>query len=77
MYFIYIASYDGTDIARPYVVDNSTGTPVYTFLDIEGYRPVPPSNRSRRAAISLKNRLWPKGIIYYRFDASLTGLWYC
>ena len=67
----YIANYDGTDIARPYLVDNSTGTPVYTYLD-DDYPP--PSNRSKRGAISLAYRLWPKGIIHYRFDLNFTGI---
>jgi len=66
--FVYCtANYDGTDIARPYLVNNSTGTPVYTYLDIKDYHP--PSNRSRRGATSNKYRLWPKGIVYYRFLA--------
>ena len=69
--FIYIASYDGTDIAKPYLVDNSTGTPVYTYLDNDNYHP--PSNRSKRGATSRSDRLWPKGIVYYKFDSSLTG----
>ena len=68
---IYIASYDGTDIARPYLVDNSTGTPVYTYLDDDNYHP--PSNRSKRGATSSLYRLWPKGIVYYNFDFSLSG----
>ena len=66
----YIANYDGTDIARPYLVDNSTGTPVYTYLD-DDYPP--PSNRSKRGATSLANLLWPKGIVYYSIDATFTG----
>ena len=65
------ASYDGTDIARPYVVDNSTGDPVITYIDDENYHP--PSNRSKRGATSRSYRLWPKGIVYYNFDSSLTG----
>ena len=69
---LYIANYDGTDIARPYLVDNSTGIPVYTYLD-EDYPP--PSNRSRRGATSLADRLWPKGIVYYSIDTNYTGLW--
>ena len=68
---IYIASYDGTDIAKPYLVDNSTGTPVYTYLDDENY--YPPSNHSKRGATSHSYQLWPKGIVYYEFDSSLTG----
>ena len=70
---LYIANYDGTDIARPYLVDNSTGIPVYTYLD-EDYPP--PSNRSRRGATSLADRLWPKGIVYYSIDTNYTGLWH-
>ena len=65
----YAANYDGTDIARPYLVDNSTGTPVYTYLD-EDYPP--PSNR--RGATSRADRLWPKGIVQYSIDADFTGL---
>ena len=71
LYSMYIANYDGTDIARPYLVDNSTGTPVYTYLD--EYYP-PPSNRSRRGATSRSDRLWPKGIVHYSIDANFTGL---
>ena len=66
----YVANYDGTDIARPYLVDNSTGIPVYTYLD-EGYPA--PSNRSRRGATSRADLLWPKGIVYYSIDADYTG----
>ena len=68
---LYVASYDGTDIARPYLVDNSTGTPVYTYLDDENYHL--PSNLSKRGATSRSYQLWPKGIVYYEFDSSLTG----
>ena len=64
------ANYDGTDIARPYLVDNSTGTPVYTYLD-EYY--LPPSNRSRRGATSHSDLLWPKGIVHYSIDDDFTG----
>ena len=71
-YVFHIASYDGTDIGRPYMVDNSTGTPVYTFLDVKDYHP--PSNRSKRGATSYSSRLWPKGIVYYEFHSSLTSL---
>ena len=67
----YAANYDGTDIARPYVVDNSTGIPVYKYLD-EDYPQS--SNRSRRGATSRADRLWPKGIVYYSIDADYTGL---
>ena len=69
--FIYVASYDGTDIAKPYLVENSTGTPVYTYLNDDNYHP--PSNRSKRGATSRSDRLWPKGIVYYKFDSSLTS----
>ena len=73
VFYTHIANYDGTDIARPYLVDNSTGTPVYTFIDVKDYHP--PSNRSKRAAISLQHRLWPKGIVYYSFNSSLTSIY--
>ena len=66
----YAANYDGTDIARPYLVDNSTGTPIYTYLD-EDYPP--PSNRSRRGATSRTDRLWPKEIVHYSIDAYFTN----
>ena len=74
-FVIYIAYhiYDETDISRPYLVDNSTGTPVYTYLD-DDYPP--PSNRSKRAATSNPSRLWPKGIVYYTFDPNYQGLQY-
>ena len=68
---LHIASYDGTDIARPYLVDNSTGEPVITYIDDENYHPQ--SNRSKRGATSRSYRLWPRGIVHYNFDSSLTG----
>ena len=68
----YLANYDGTDIARPYLVDNSTGTPVYTFIDDKDYHP--PSNRSKRGATSRSHRLWPRGIVHYSFHSSLSGM---
>ena len=71
---ISIANYDGTDIGRPYLVDNSTDTPVYIYLDDDDYHP--PSNHYKRGATSLSYRLWPKGIVYYNFDSSLTGQQY-
>ena len=46
-YFYNIANYDGTDMARPCLVDNSTGTPVYTYLDKDFL----PSLHAKRAAI--------------------------
>ena len=69
-FIILIANYDGTDIARPYLVDNSTGTPVYTYLD-DDYPPL--SNRSKRGAISHSYRLWPKGIVHYIIDDGMTS----
>ena len=50
-----------TDIGRPYLVDNSTGTPVYRFLDEEDH------SSSKRGATGRKQRLWPQGIIPYSF----------
>lgn len=72
---LHIASYDGTDIAKPYLIDNSTGTPVYTYLEDKDYHP--PSNRTKRGATSRSYRLWPKGIVYYQFHESLTGIQGC
>ena len=34
-----VANYDGTDITRPYLVDNKTGTPVYAYINEEDYHP--------------------------------------
>ena len=69
---MHAANYDGTDIGRPYLVDNSTGTPVYTYLDDEDYHP--PSNRSKRAATAKKNYLWPHGIVPCNLYSDLTGM---
>ena len=66
--YINTANYDGTDIARPYIYDNSTSAPVY--VDVEDYHP--PSH-SKRAAISYRNRLWPYGIVPYRLQSSFSG----
>ena len=66
-----VAYYDGTDISRPYLVDNSTGIPVYTYLD-DNYHPA--SNHAKRAATSLPDRLWPKGIVPYSFAADFKSL---
>ncbi|XP_065890335.1 uncharacterized protein [Dysidea avara] len=62
--------YDGTDIGRPVIVDNSTGVPQYEYIEVDGYHP--PSNKSKRAATAYKHRLWPKGKVYFEFHSSLT-----
>ena len=67
-----IADYDGTDIARPYLVDNSTGTPVYTYLDEEDYHP--PSNRPKRGATANRHWLWPQGVVIFSFYTDLSGI---
>ena len=69
---MYAANYDGTDIGRPYLVDNSTGTPVYTYLDDEGYHPS--SNRYERGATAKKDYLWPQGIVPCSLYSDLTGM---
>jgi len=66
-----IAYYDGTDIGRPVIVDNSTGVPQYEYIEVDGYHP--PSNKSKRAATSHWYRLWPDGIVYYELHSSLSG----
>ena len=67
----YIAYYDGTDIGRPVIVDNSTGVPQYEYIEVDGYHP--PSNKTKRGATAYKQRLWPKGKVYFQFDNSFTG----
>ena len=67
---INIANYDGTDIARPYIVNNTNGTTSYTYLDEEDYQP--PSH-SKRAATSNRYHLWPYGIIQYSLDSRFSG----
>ena len=52
-------------------MDNSTGTPVYTYIYDEDYHP--PSNRSKRGATAHKYRLWPQGIVISSFSPNLTG----
>ena len=69
------ADYDGTDIRRPYLVDNSTGTPVYTYLDDEDYSR--PSNRSKRGATAYAHRLWPEGVVNCSISDELTGILVC
>ena len=69
---VYAANYDGTDIGRPYLVDNSTGTLVYTYLDSENYHP--PSNRSKRGATAHKDHLWPQGVVPCSLYSDLTGI---
>ena len=54
------ADYDGTDIRRPYIVDNSTGTLVYKYIDGDYH---PPSNRIERGATAHRHHLWPQGIV--------------
>ena len=68
----YAANYDGTDIGRPYLVDNSTGIPVYTYLDNGNYHAAP-SNRSKRGATAHKDHLWPQGIVPCSLYSDLTG----
>lgn len=68
--YINTANYDGTDISRPYIIDNTTGTPLYKYINEEDYHP--PSH-SKRAATSYKNRLWPQGIVQYDLNSSFTG----
>ena len=68
---VHVAYYDGTDIGRPVIVDNSTGVPQYEYIEVDGYHP--PSNKSKRAATAYKHRLWPKGKVYFEFHSSLTG----
>ena len=51
-------------------MDNTTGTPVYTYLDEEDYHP--PSH-SKRAATSNRNYLWPNGIVQYSLQSSFSG----
>ena len=70
--YIDTANYDGMDIARAYIYDNSTGTPAYTYVDVEGYHP--PSAHSKRAAIAYRNRLWPQGIVPYSLSSSFSGI---
>lgn len=65
------ADYDGTDIAKPYLVDNSTGTPVYRYLDDENYHP--PTNRPKRGATANGNWLWPLGVVTSSLYSDLTG----
>ena len=70
--FCCTADYDGTDIRRPYLVDNSTGTPVYTYLDDEeDYNS--PSNRSKRGATASSRRLWPEGVVKCSISDEFTG----
>ena len=57
---LYTADYDGTDIRRPYIVDNSTGTPVYKYLDGEDH---PPSSHTKRGATAHRHHLWPQGVV--------------
>lgn len=62
---INVAKYDGTDIGKPYTVDNSTGTPIYTYINVEDYHP--PSH-AKRGATRYKVRLWPQGIVQFDLD---------
>lgn len=71
--YINTANYDGSDIARPYIVDNTNGTPVYTYVDVEDYYP---PLQSKRAATALWDRLWPQGIVLYNLSSSFSGM-YC
>ena len=66
-----IAYYDGTDIGRPVIVDNSTGVPKYEYIEVDGYHP--PLNKTKRAATAHQWRLWPQGIVYYELENSLSG----
>ena len=54
------------------MVNNSTGTPVYTYLDKGNYHP--PSNRSKRGATAYKDDLWPQGIVPCSLYSDLTGI---
>ena len=63
--------YDGSDIARPYLVDYSSGSSVYTHFDNQdGYYP---SYHHKRGATSHKDRLWPLGIVPFTVDANFSG----
>ena len=68
----HVADYDGTDIGRPYLMDNSTGTPVYEYLDDENYHP--PTNRPKRGATANRNWLWPLGVVTFSLYSDLTGI---
>ena len=53
-------------------MDNSTGTPVYKYLDDEVYQP--PLNRSKRGATASRNWLWPQGVLNFSLGSDLTGM---
>ena len=53
-------------------MDNSTGTPVYEYLDDENYHP--PTNRPKRGATANRNWLWPLGVVTFSFYSDLTGI---
>jgi len=65
-----VADYDGTDIGRPVIVDNSTGVPRYEYVEVDYH---PASGKTKRGATAYKHRLWPNGIVYFTFHGSLTG----
>ena len=71
MQYVFAANYDGTDIGRPYFVDNSTGTPVNKYIDDEDYRP--PWNRSKRGATANQRWLWPQGVVIVSFSTDVSG----
>ena len=71
MRYVSAAYYDGTDIGRPYYVDNSTGTPVNVYIDDEDYHP--PSNPSKRGATANRYWLWPQGVVLVSFFTDLSG----
>ena len=71
-----VAQYDGTDIGRPMIVDNSTGVPQYKYIEVEGYNT---PSLSKRGATANWRGLWPGGIVYYQLQSSLSGylfVWY-
>ena len=53
-------------------MDNSTGTPVYKYLDDEDYY-ASPSSRPKRGATARKDHLWPEGVVVCSFYTDLTG----
>ena len=65
----YTGYYDGSDTARPYLVDYSTGSLAFD----EGQDYHPPSNRHKKAVTLHRDRLWPQGIIPFSIDANYTG----
>ena len=66
-----VASYDGTDIMMPTVIDNSTGVPQFKQIEIDDYDPL--SRKSKRAATPFRSHLWPNGLVYFRFHDNVSG----